>query len=105
MFGFTLAAPPQCPNCKCEHWVVQERPRLRAFRYFGSWREKTGDVGVCAQCGYIAVLLRNGGMIGTVRPSASRAEAAAPAQPGGYGTGRAGLLDPDMVTLDPHAEL
>jgi hypothetical protein len=99
VFGKRIARPASCPACGGEVWA----PALKAYRYAGQVREHAGDVADCVACGCRCTLLREGGLVrfGGARPAAAeRPEAAAP---GGHGTGRAGWLDPDMVTLDTPA--
>lgn len=98
MFSRSIIRPAECPSCRCEHWVVQDKPRMRSWRYGAGGREATGDVAVCAQCGYVATILRDGRVLGSARrpPAApERPSGRAPA-PGGTETGGPGVLDPDV---------
>lgn len=98
LFG-KIAAPAACPSCGGSVWV----PMLRAYRYAGSAREHAGDVADCAACGCRCTLMRDGMVLRLGRAAQAQppaADARAQAEPGGYGTGRPGWLDPDMVTLD-----
>ena len=96
----TIRTPAKCPSCAGDVFV----PMLKAYRYAGEVREHAGTVADCAQCGLRLTLMRDGRVLRLASPAQSRApEPPRDAQPGGHETGRPGWLDPDMVTLLPHA--
>lgn len=98
-FWNRIARPAACPACCGEVWA----PALRAYRYSGAQREAAGTVADCVACGCRCTLLREGGVVRFGGRAVAGPAARAEPLPGGHGTGRAGWLDDDMVTLDTPA--